>query len=133
MKRNHPNDSSNSKRKYDVSRHHAWAGTVLLSVLLAIRVFIETMEIENVPDGIILAIGVILVIYILISLFFTYRYRSGLMSSDTKVTEREIIHHYEKSNGSMDEKTRKKIDKNEYKREKKRTKAESKKSKNTKR
>jgi len=29
------------KRRYDMSRHHAWAGGILLSVLLAIRILFD--------------------------------------------------------------------------------------------
>ena len=29
------------KRKYDVNKHHAWAGSVLLAVLVAIRGFFK--------------------------------------------------------------------------------------------
>lgn len=68
-------DLSEYKRKYDISRHHAWAGGILLSVLLAIRLLIPL------PDEIILPLAIILIVYILIALFFTYKYSSGLSST----------------------------------------------------
>ena len=34
------------KRKYDVVKHHAWAGSVLLAVLVAIRGFFEISDIK---------------------------------------------------------------------------------------
>ena len=60
---------SEYKRKYDVTKHHAWAGSVLLTVLVAIRGFFEISNIKT-DDRIIIAIGMILVFYILIAIFF---------------------------------------------------------------
>ena len=65
------------KRKYDLARHHAWAGSVLLAVLLAIRIFFETLN-NQINNTIFLIIGSIIVLYILIALFYTYKYRTGL-------------------------------------------------------
>jgi len=65
------------KRKYDLARHHAWAGSVLLAVLLAIRIFFETLN-NQINNTIFLIIGAIIVLYILIALFYTYKYRTGL-------------------------------------------------------
>jgi len=72
---------SENKKKYHMARHHAWAGTVILSVVLAIRILIPTI-----PNEIMYIIVPILVIYILIALFFTYKYRSGLSAQDTIVS-----------------------------------------------
>ncbi|MBW2077158.1 MAG: hypothetical protein JRI71_06370 [Deltaproteobacteria bacterium] len=33
-------DTTEHKRRYDIFRHHAWAGTAFLSVLLALRYII---------------------------------------------------------------------------------------------
>ena len=98
------------KRKYDIFRHHAWAGTVLLSVLLALRIFLEISDITFIPDSIILSIGIIIVLYTLISLFLTYKYRSGI-STDKNVEIKPLdIKHSEK------------IEKQKYKIEKKKIK-----------
>ena len=69
---------SENKKKYSMARHHAWAGTVILSVALAIRILIP-----DIPDVILFVIGPILVVYIMISLFFTYKYRSGLSAQES--------------------------------------------------
>jgi MFS superfamily sulfate permease-like transporter len=61
------------KRKYEISRHHAWAGTALLSLLLAFRYFIT-----SIPDVVFIPIVSILAFYILIGLICTYKYRAGL-------------------------------------------------------
>ena len=66
-------DLSDYKRKYAISRHHAWAGTVFLSLLLAFRYFVT-----SVPDVIFIPIVSILALYILICLICTYKYRAGL-------------------------------------------------------
>ena len=84
-----PEDLSDYKRKYDMSRHHAWAGSVLLAVLLAVRVFLEISEIK-INDWIIITIGVILVIYTLTAVFLTYRYRSGLSVSQEQIIQVKV-------------------------------------------
>ena len=80
---------SEYKRKYDVARHHAWAGSVLLAVLVAIRGFLELSKIE-INDWIIIVLGLILVFYVLISVVFTYRYRAGLSSVQKNVVEIKV-------------------------------------------
>jgi len=60
------------KRKYDISRHHAWAGLGFLAILAALRVVIPDLA------PILQPILFLLIIYILISLILTYRYRAGL-------------------------------------------------------
>ena len=116
---------SEYKRKYDVSRHHAWAGSVLLALLIATRTFLELSNIK-VNDTIVVIIGIVLVIYTLVSVFLTYKYRSGLTSEQKKVVE--VYHH-----DSSDKKKKKKIDaeveKERLKLEKKKAKAEAKKAK----
>lgn len=113
------------KRKYDMYRHHAWAGAILLSVLMAIRALLEILNVSNIPDFIILPIGIILVVYILISIFFTYKYRSGL----TIQQEQKIIQVKTTSDDIEKEKIFAKIEKEKLKLEKKKTKAEIKKNK----
>jgi uncharacterized membrane protein len=61
-----------SRKKYEISRHHAWAGTALLSVLLAFRL------VFSLPNEIVMPIAFFLIVYILISLFFTYKYHKAL-------------------------------------------------------
>ncbi len=113
------------KKKYDMSRHHAWAGSVLLAVLIATRSFLELSNVK-VNDTIVVAIGLILVFYTLASVFLTYKYRSGLNSEQKKVVE--VVHHE-----SKDDLEKKKIDaeveKKRLKLEKKKAKAEAKKAK----
>jgi len=105
---------SEYKRKYDVARHHAWAGSVLLAVLLAIRIFLETTDID-ISDWIFFTLGFILVVYTLIAVFFTYKYRSGLSAEQKNVVEVQI---------KSDE-----IEKERLKVEKKKAKVEAKKAK----
>ena len=67
------------KKRYQAFRHHAWAGLGFLSVTLAIRlIFLESTVLLT-------PVIVILAIYILIALIFTYRYREGLNASDKEV------------------------------------------------
>ena len=106
------------KRKYDVNRHHAWAGSVILAVLVAIRGFFEISNIK-IDDRIIIAIGMILVFYILIAIFLTYKYRSGLL------VEQKIVEVHIKTNDLEREKL--KIEKKKSKAEAKKTKKNAKK------
>lgn len=96
---------SENKRKYNIARHHSWAGTVILSVVLAIRIIIP-----DIPDIILYVVVSVMVVYTLCSLFFTYKYRAGLSSQ-----EKIII-----VDASVE------IEKERLKLEKKRTKAEAK-------
>jgi len=66
-------DLSEYKRKYEIFRHHAWAGTAFLSILLALRYFITAI-----PRYIFIPLGTLLIVYILIAVLYTYRYRAGL-------------------------------------------------------
>ncbi len=110
-------DLSEYKRKYDISRHHAWAGSVLLAVIVATRGFLELTNIK-INDWIIVAIGLILIFYVLISVFLTYKYRAGLSSVSKNVVEVKV-------NSNDFEKERLKL-------EKKKAKAEAKKAKKNK-
>ena len=108
-------DLSYRKKKYEISKHHAWAGSILLAILLAIRIFFETSNI-NEYNQLILIIGFFIIIYMLISLILTYKYRSGL-SIDEKSINVSIS-----SNDSRNGKINEKYDKNFAKIQKKKTK-----------
>ena len=71
----------NRQTQYQRFHHHAWAGTVLLTILLSLRIFLEISEI-TVDDRIFLIGGLALILYILISLFYTYRYRFGAQKDE---------------------------------------------------
>jgi len=101
-----------NKQKYDNARHHAWAGSVLLAVLIAIRLIIETSEID-IDDRIIFGIMLILIIYTIIAVFFTYKYQSGI----TEESEQKVVHIHKSDD----------IEKERLKLEKKKAKAEAKK------
>ena len=108
-------NEKNIKKKYEVSRHHAWAGSILLAILLAIRIFFETSNI-NEYNQIILVIGFFIIVYMLISLILTYRYRSSLYFDD------KTINVMLPSKSSDDIKQNEKYDKNLAKIEKKKAK-----------
>lgn len=74
------NDLADYKKKYQNARHHAWAGSVLLAIILAIRLLFEisNSNIANI-DTIVLILGIIIICYTIISLFLTYKYRKGLL------------------------------------------------------
>jgi len=111
-------DLSEYKRRYDMARHHAWAGSILLSVFLAVRIIVGE---EQFPDFFVFVIGGILVVYILISLFLTYNYREGLMAKQ----EKQIIQ-IESSSDEV-EKQRLKVEKKKAKVEAKKVKKQGKK------
>jgi len=73
---------SNSRKKYEWYRHHAWAGLGLLSVFLAIRYFIFISNLISLP------ILFALIFYILISLAYTYKYSTALSEETTEQSER---------------------------------------------
>ena len=65
-------DLSTYKRKYQAFRHHAWAGLGFISVFLAIiMIFPESSQILT-------PVIFILIIYVIVALLFTYKYRAGL-------------------------------------------------------
>ena len=76
---------SDYKRKYAMFRHHAWAGLGLLSVLLAINYFFP------IDDIILLLFVFVLVVYILVSLMFTYKFRAGLSVQDEVIQHRPSV------------------------------------------
>lgn len=104
--------SSDLKQNYDVARHHAWAGSVMLAVLIAVRGFLELSKID-IDDRIIVVIGMILVFYVLFSVFLTYKYRSALSIEQKKVVEVKI----EPEDSSDLEKERLKLEKKKIKAE----------------
>jgi hypothetical protein len=116
---------SEYKKKYDIAKHHAWAGSILLAILLAIRIFLETSEI-NVDDIIILFVGAILVSYMLTALIFTYIYRTGLSANEKPVKR------YSTKKDVEQKKIISKLEKEKLKVEKKKTKANIKKIKKSK-
>jgi len=109
------NDLSDIRKKYAISKHHAWAGSILLAILLAVRIFFETSNI-NQYNQIILIIGLFIIIYMIISLIFTYKYRLGL-TVDEKPINLSIS-----SNNIKKSKNNEKFNKNIAKIEKKKAK-----------
>ena len=106
-------DLSEYKRKYHTFRHHAWAGLGFLSVVLAVRLlFLEQTQILT-------PVVVILLIYILVALLFTYIYRSGLSAPD-KIVKVEPSVEIERERIDAE------IEKERLKLEKKKVKAEAK-------
>jgi hypothetical protein len=114
---------SEYKKKYNLWRHHAWAAASLISVIIAIRLFLEISGFKDIPNNIIIVIGFILVIYFFISLFFTYKYSSGLSA------EQEVIRLESSSDDLEKAKIDAKLEKERLKLEKKKAKAEAKKAK----
>ncbi len=104
------------KRKYQMFRHHAWAGLGFLSVVLAVRIiFLDTVIFLS-------PVIVILLIYIIVALIFTYRYRQGLNA------EQEIIK-IEPNDQIAKEKSQSNLEKKQLKIKKKKVKTELKKEK----
>lgn len=112
-------DLSEYRRKYNVFRHHAWAGLGFLSVTLAIRIIL--VQTPVILDILIFA----LVFYIVFALILTYKYRAGL-SSGEKITQ------VRSSDKIEMEKLRAGVEKERLKIEKKIAKAEVKKAKKVK-
>ena len=70
------------KKRYHTFRHHAWAGLGFLSVVLAFRlIFYEEAQLLT-------PIIIVLAVYIIVALIFTYRYRSGLNYEGSGVKEK---------------------------------------------
>ena len=113
---NQKNDLLEYKRKYDFARHHAWAGSVILAIILAIRLFLEISDIL-INDLFVVIIGAVVVIYTLFAVVLTYKYRLGLLS------EQQIFQMHNSSNN---------VEKERIKLDKKKVKAEVKKVKNSK-
>jgi len=76
---------SEYKRKYDLFRHHAWAGLGFLSVLLAIQIIDPSLSDLLVP------ILVFVILYVIVALIFTYRYRIGLSAKQEKVQDKHSV------------------------------------------
>jgi len=103
------------KRNYALARHHAWAGSVLLAILLAIRIFLETTALQ-IDDILFLFVGCILICYILIGLLFTYRYRSGILESNqADIIKQDETRELQRVQTKVQSKIEKKKAKNEYK------------------
>jgi len=81
----------NHQIQYQRFHHHAWAGTVLLTILLSLRIFLEISEI-TVDDRIFLIVGLALIIYILVALFYTYRYRFDVQKDEMQSSTSAIIY-----------------------------------------
>jgi hypothetical protein len=78
-----------NKNKYDMARHHAWAGSVLLAVILALRLFISPAnEFINTISYVLI---VCVIFYILISLGLTYKYRSAIIGSFNRSNPDNLI------------------------------------------
>lgn len=119
---------SEYKKKYDLWRHHAWGAASLISVLLAVRIFLEMSGYKDVPNNIIIVIGFILVIYFFVSLFFTYKYSSGLGAEQEIVKVESSTDDIEKARINADlEKERLKLEKKKIKAEVKKAKKQNKK------
>jgi MFS superfamily sulfate permease-like transporter len=97
------------KRKYQIFKHHAWAGLGFLAVLFAIRFILPEITLIFSP------IIFILIVYILVALIFTYKYRSEL----TSINEINVVTTDEKSKNQII-----KTNKDQLKIEKKKAKAE---------
>ena len=70
-------DLAEYKRKYAMFRHHAWAGAIILSIILAIRVVVESIE-----NIVFLPILSVVILYIAVALIFTYKYSAGLYAKE---------------------------------------------------
>ena len=101
-------DLTDYKRRYNLFRHHAWAGLGFLSVLLAVRILFPELL------GLIQPILVVLIVYVVIALIFTYKYRAGLSA------KQETVHH---SKELEKEKIHADVEKKRLKLEKKKTKS----------
>jgi len=110
-------DLSEYRRKYNAFRHHAWAGLGFLSVLLVIRIIVPSLS------EIIHPILAVLVIYVVVSLLFTYKYRTGLTGE--KVIQIQLSDEIEKERMKIE------VEKEQLKIEKKKAKGETKKAKKT--
>ena len=113
MKKNSPE----YKRKYDLIRHHAWAGLGFLSVLLAIRILFP--EISELLQPIV----VVIIIYVVVSLLLTYKYYRGISASQQSIQSSDEV---EKEKIHAD------VEKERIKLEKKKTKAQEKTTKKSK-
>jgi hypothetical protein len=124
---------NNYKHRYALAKHHAWAGSVLLAILGALRWFISDTEYPQ-QDLYFIIAGILIIIYILIALFFTYRYRSGLSQNEGIIQipiernneSQSMVESSQPMNQKEQEKIQKKLAKKESKRLKKMNKAQEK-------
>jgi uncharacterized membrane protein len=104
------------KRKYNAFRHHAWAGLGFLAVFSVMTALLPK------HTQILTPFIFILIIYIVVALILTYRYRSGLAVEDTIIkAEPSVEIEKERLNAE--------VEKERLKLEKKKAKAEAKKAK----
>lgn len=111
------------KRRYAMAKHHAWAGSVLLAILGALRWFAIDISYPQ-TDLIFIIAGLLLILYILIALIFTYRFRSGLSTKEVIVTQQSNSNQSstQKETSSLTTKERAKIEKKKAKAEAKKLK-----------
>jgi len=103
-------DLATYKKKYQIFKHHAWAGLGFLAVLLAIRVIFQQFT------QILSPIIFVLIIYIVVALILTYKYRAGLSAQAEVLYPSEEL---EKEKIKADvEKNRLKVEKKKAKRKK---------------
>ena len=122
-------DLAEYKRKYQAYKHHAWAGLGFLSVFLAVRLILGVSA-PDAPD-ILDPIIFLIILYIIIALLFTYRYRSGLSAKEEAVHTKEVAN-VQPSDEIEKEKIQAEVEKELLKLEKKKAKAEAKKAKKSK-
>ncbi len=104
-------DLSTYKRKYQIFKHHAWAGLGFLAVLFAIRVIFPL------STQILSPLIFVLIVYIVVALIFTYKYRAGLSAKEKVLSPSEEL---------GKEKIKADVEKSRLKVEKKKAKAEAK-------
>lgn len=100
------------KQSYDLARHHAWAGGILLSILLALRLLIP-----QIPQTLITILALLLITYIAISVLLTYRYKNALTQNEPTTANTTKDNDYELEKQRL--KIQKKQAKNNYKLQKK--------------
>jgi len=100
------------KQSYDLARHHAWAGGILLSILLALRLLLPQL-----PQTPITILALLLITYITISVLLSYRYKNALTQSEPTPQKTTEDKEYELEKQRL--KLKKKQEKNNYKIQKK--------------
>ena len=101
---------------YEKARHHAWAGLGFLSVILALRYFIDICECVFVP------VMSFLILYITTSLLLTYIFRPGKNPEDSVFPEEKSAQQIKKKASKNRAKSAKKKYKNKAKFSKKKRK-----------
>jgi hypothetical protein len=79
------------KRKYHAFRHHAWAGLGFLAILGTIRLIAPQLS------EVLMPVIILVLLYSLIALIFTYRYYTGITADvepahSSESLEKEKIH-----------------------------------------